>query len=89
MWKLDVKIFFFLFITRLDSIQKPLMNIHELNMLELNFEGMKRILTAPVDPTKQEEVNKEKKELMAKNLKEQDFDELMKHSEPSVSSTKR
>lgn len=64
------------------------MNIQELNMLELNFEGMKRILTAPNDPTKQDEVNKEKKEMMAKNLKEQDFDELMKHSEPSVSTSK-
>lgn len=55
-------------------------------MLELNFEGMKRILTAPNDQSKQDEVNKEKQEQMAKDLKEQDFDELMKHSEPSVSS---
>lgn len=61
------------------------MNIQELNMLELNFEGMKRILTAQSDPAKMEEVNKEKQEQMAKNLKEQDFDELMKHSEPAVS----
>lgn len=61
------------------------MNIQELNMLELNFEGMKRILTAQNDPAKMEEVNKEKQEQMAKNLKEQDFDELMKHSEPAVS----
>lgn len=65
------------------------MNIQELNMLELNFEGMKRILTAPMDPTKQEEVNKEKKEALAKNLKEQDFDELMKFSEPSVSGAEK
>jgi hypothetical protein len=63
------------------------MNIQELNMLELNFEGMKRILATPIDTAKQEEVSKEKRELMAKNLKEQDFDELMKHSDPSVSST--
>lgn len=61
------------------------MNIQELNMLELNFEGMKRILTAPNDQTKLNEVNKEKQEQMMKNLKEQDFDELMKHTEPSVS----
>lgn len=53
-------------------------------MLELNFEGMKRILTAPNDQSKQDEVNKEKQEQLAKDLKEQDFDELMKHSEPSV-----
>lgn len=64
--------------------QKPLLNMQELNMLELNFEGMKRILTAPNDQTKQDEVNKEKQEQMVKNLKEQDFDELMKHTEPSV-----
>lgn len=61
------------------------MNLQELNMLELNFEGMKRILTTQSDPAKVEEVNKEKQEQMAKNLKEQDFDELMKHSEPAVS----
>lgn len=61
------------------------MNLQELNMLELNYEGMKRILTAPNDTTKQEEVNKEKQDEMAKKLKEQDFDELMKFSEPSVS----
>lgn len=61
------------------------MNLQELNMLELNFEGMKRILTTQSDPAKIEEVNKEKQEQMAKNLKEQDFDELMKHSEPAVS----
>lgn len=61
------------------------MNIQELNMLELNFEGMKRILTAPNDQSKQDEVNKEKQEQMAKNLKEQDFNELMEHTEPTVS----
>lgn len=54
-------------------------------MMELNFEGMKRILTAPNDQSKQDEINKEKQQLMAKDLKERDFDELMKHSEPSVS----
>lgn len=54
-------------------------------MLELNFEGMKRILTAPNDQAKHDEVKKEKQEKMAKDLKERDFDELMKHSEPSVS----
>lgn len=52
-------------------------------MLELNFEGMKRILNAPNDQTKQDEVNKEKQEQMLKNLKEQDFDELM-NIEPLV-----
>jgi hypothetical protein len=62
------------------------MNIQELNMLELNFEGMKRILTAPNDPSKLDEVKKEKQDQLVKNLKEQDFDELMKHTEPSVSS---
>lgn len=46
---------------------------------------MKRILTAPNDPSKQEELNKEKQEQMAKDLKERDFDELMLRSEPSVS----
>ena len=61
------------------------MNIQELNMLELNFEGMKRVLTAPNDQTKLDEVKKEKQEQMAKSLKEQDFEELMKHTEPSVS----
>lgn len=61
------------------------MQIQELNMLELNFEGMKRILTAPNDQAKHDEVKKEKQEKMAKDLKERDFDELMKHSEPSVS----
>lgn len=61
------------------------MNIQELNLLELNFEGMKRILTAPKDQTKVDEVKKEKQEQMARNLKEQDFEELMKHTEPSVS----
>lgn len=65
--------------------QKPLLNIQELNMLELNFEGMKRILTAPTDQSKQDELNKEKQEQLVKNLKEQDFDELMKHTEPTVS----
>lgn len=69
----------------LSQFQKPLINMQELNLLELNFEGMKRILTAPVDATKQEEANKEKQEEMARNLKEKDFDELMKHSEPTVS----
>jgi len=54
-------------------------------MLELNFEGMKRILTAPNESAKLEEVNKEKREQMAKSLKEQDFDELMKFNESSVS----
>jgi tRNA A37 threonylcarbamoyltransferase TsaD len=66
-------------------MQKALLNIQDLNMLELNFEGMKRILTATNDTSKQEEVNKEKREQMAKSLKEQDFDELMKHTESSVS----
>lgn len=61
------------------------MNIQELNLLELNFEGMKRILTAPNDQSKLDEVKKEKQEQMAKSLKEQDFDELMKFTEPSVS----
>ena len=65
--------------------QKTLMNIQELNLLELNFEGMKRVLTAPNDQTKLDEVKKEKQEQMAKELKEQDFEELMKHTEPSVS----
>lgn len=59
--------------------------MQELNLLELNFEGMKRILTAQSDATKQEEATKEKQEEMARNLKEKDFDELMKHSEPTVS----
>lgn len=54
-------------------------------MLELNFEGMKRILTATHESTKLEEVNKEKRDQMAKSLKEQDFDELMKFNESSVS----
>lgn len=66
--------------------QKPLLNLQELNMLELNFEGMKRILTAPNDQAKVDEVNKEKQELLAKTLKEKDFDELMTFSEPSVCS---
>jgi len=66
-----------------DVARKTLMQIQELNMLELNFEGMKRILTAPNDQSKLDEINKEKQELMAKDLKELDFDELMKHSDPS------
>jgi tRNA A37 threonylcarbamoyltransferase TsaD len=61
------------------------LNIQELSMLELNFEGMKRILTATSETSKQEEVNKEKKQQMAKSLKEQDFDELMNFNESSVS----
>lgn len=72
-------------IVMISQFQKPLINMQELNLLELNFEGMKRILTAQVDSTKQEEANKEKQEEMARNLKEKDFDELMKHSEPTVS----
>lgn len=64
------------------------MNLQDLNLLELNFEGMKRILTAPNDSAKQEEINKEKQEEMVKNLKEQDFDELMKFSEPAVNQKK-
>jgi tRNA A37 threonylcarbamoyltransferase TsaD len=66
-------------------LQRALLNIQELSMLELNFEGMKRILTATNDTSKQEEVNKEKKEQLAKSLKEQDFDELMNFNEASVS----
>lgn len=57
-------------------------------MLELNFEGMKRILIAPNDQAKADEVNKEKQQQMAKTLKEKDFDELMIFSEPSVSEDK-
>lgn len=53
-------------------------------MMELNFEGMKRILTATTETSKQEEVNKEKRELMAKRLKEDDFDDLMQFTEASV-----
>lgn len=53
-------------------------------MLELNFEGMKRILTATTETSKQEEVNKEKREQMAKRLKEDDFDDLMQFTEASV-----
>lgn len=66
-----------------DVSRKPLVNIQELSVLELNFEGMKRILTATSEPTRQEEMNKEKKEQMVKSLKEQDFDELMKFNESS------
>lgn len=57
-------------------------------MMELNFEGMKRILTATTETSKQEEVNKEKREQMAKKLKEDDFDDLMQFTEASVSSHK-
>ena len=64
--------------------QRPLVNVQELNLLELNFDGMKRILTNPTEPLKQEEENKSKQEQMAKNLKEKDFDELMKHTECNV-----
>ena len=54
-------------------------------MMELNFEGMKRILTTPQETTKQAEVDKEKRELMVKRLKEEDFDDLMQFTESSVS----
>ncbi|CAO1432987.1 unnamed protein product [Diamesa serratosioi] len=64
-----------------DVQRRPLVNVQELNLLELNFEGMKRILTNPTEPLRQEEENKSKQEQMAKNLKEKDFDELMKHTE--------
>lgn len=53
-------------------------------MMELNFEGMKRILTATNETSKQEEVNREKREQMAKRLKEDDFDDLMQFTEASV-----
>lgn len=69
-----------------DVARKALVNLQELNMLELNFEGMKRILTNTHEPAKMEIANKEKREAMAKSLKEQDFDELMKFNESSVSS---
>lgn len=69
----------------LSLFQRPLVNVQELNLLELNFDGMKRILTNPTEPLKQEEENKSKQEQMAKNLKEKDFDELMKHTECNVS----
>ncbi|CAG9807332.1 unnamed protein product [Chironomus riparius] len=65
------------------DVSRKALNLQELNMLELNFEGMKRILTAPLESVKLEEVNKEKREQMAKSLKEQDFDELMKFNESS------
>ena len=61
------------------------MNLQDLNIMELNFEGMKRILTATTETSKQEEVNKEKRELLAKRLKEDDFDDLMQFTEASVS----
>jgi hypothetical protein len=54
-------------------------------MMELNFEGMKRILTAPSESSKQAELDKEKREQMAKRLKEDDFDDLMQFTESSVS----
>lgn len=60
------------------------MNIQELKMLDLDFEGMKRILTTPIDQAKQDELNKEKQEVMLKNLMELDFDELMRQNEPTV-----
>lgn len=60
------------------------MNIQELKLLDLDFEGMKRILTTPIDQAKQDELNKEKQEVMLKNLMELDFDELMRHNEPTV-----
>lgn len=66
-----------------DVQRKPLLTIQELSMLELNFEGMKRILTSTVEQSKKDEINHEKQELMAKDLREQDFDELMKHTESS------
>lgn len=72
-------IFFFLY------FQKALLNIQDLSMMELNFEGMKRILTTPQETTKQAEVDKEKRELMVKRLKEEDFDDLMHFTESSVS----
>lgn len=60
------------------------MNIQELKMLDLDFDGMKRILTTPIDQAKQDELNKEKQEVMLKDLMELDFDELMRHNEPTV-----
>lgn len=59
--------------------------MEDLSKMELNFEGMKRILTNPTEPLKQEEENKSKQDQMAKNLKEKDFNELMKHTECNVS----
>lgn len=53
--------------------------------MELNFEGMKRILTTPQETAKQAEVDKEKREQMVKRLKEEDFDDLMQFTESSVS----
>lgn len=60
------------------------MNIQELNMLELNFEGMKKLLNACPNQTRSEELTKEKHEKMVKELMMEDFDDLMKFSEPTV-----
>jgi hypothetical protein len=65
--------------------QRTLLNIQDLSMMELNFEGMKRILTTPSETTKQAELEKEKREQLAKRLKEDDFDDLMQFTESSVS----
>lgn len=53
--------------------------------MELNYEGMKRMLTAPHETSKIAEVDKEKRDLMVKRLKEEDFDDLMQFTESSVS----
>lgn len=69
----------------LSSPQKNYLNIQELNMLELNFEGMKKLLSACPNQTRSEELTKEKHAKMVKELMSEDFDDLMKFSEPAVS----
>lgn len=56
-----------------------------MNLLELNFEGMKKLLISCPNQTRNEEITKEKHEKMVKELMMEDFDDLMKFSEPPVS----
>lgn len=65
--------------------QKNYLNIQELNLLELNFEGMKKLLSSIPNQTRNEELMKDKQEKMVKELMMEDFDDLMKFSEPPVS----
>lgn len=66
-------------------LQKNYLNIHELNLLELNFDGMKKLLNSSPNQTRIEEMTKEKHEKMVKELMKEDFEELMKFTEPPVS----
>lgn len=55
-----------------------------MNLLELNFDGMKKLLNSCPNQSRIEEMTKEKHEKMVKELMKEDFEELMKFTEPPV-----